>query len=129
LVRCFRFALVDAVAVALAASVAVALAARSVLLSGISTMETNISTYVGMEHDAVSLVHWPGDAPPLLNVGVRDPLCADVDAALAQAKARVKEMLETAMEGPFALSAALDADVAMLALQPTTHAAEFFAQV
>ena len=53
-------------------------------MSGISTMETNIRTYTGIEQETVSLIHWPSDASPLLNVGCKEPSCADVDAALTQ---------------------------------------------
>lgn len=53
-------------------------------MSGITTLETNIRTYVGVEQESVSLIHWPSDASPLLNVACKDPNCVDVDAALMQ---------------------------------------------
>jgi len=95
------------------------------LMSCITTMETNIRSYAGVEQETVSLIHWPSEAAPLLNVG-KDAACADVDAALAQTKARIKMMLETAMEGPYALSACFEDDVSMLALNPVSYAAQFF---
>jgi hypothetical protein len=64
------------------------------LLSGITTMETNVCTYLGIEQESMSLIHWPTDPAPLLNIGVKDPLSADVDGVLQAAKARVKTLVQ-----------------------------------
>ena len=91
-------------------------------------METNICSYSGIEQESISLVHWPSEPVPLLNIGAKDPLCADVDSALAQAKAKIKALMQVALEGPFALCGAFERDVAMLALTPATFAAEVLSQ-
>jgi hypothetical protein len=55
-------------------------------MSGVSTMESNIRSYLGVEQETVSLIHWPSESTPLLNVSCKEPSCADVDAALTQVR-------------------------------------------